>query len=115
MLNRMTSLDTMFQALADPARRSMVERLSRGPASVSELATPLAMTLSAVAQHLKVLETSGLVVTEKVGRVRICRIEPTVLETAQGWIAERMAWERRFGRLGEVLAGPGTDKHRRAK
>jgi DNA-binding transcriptional ArsR family regulator len=105
----------MFQALADPARRSMVERLSHGPASVSELARPLAMTLPAVAQHLKVLEASGLVVTEKVGRVRICRIEPKMLEAAQGWIAERMAWERRFGRLGEVLAGSGTEKHRRGK
>lgn len=88
----------------------MVERLSRGPASVSELARPLAMTLSAVAQHLNVLETSGLVVTEKVGRVRICRIEPKMLAAAQGWIAERMAWERRFGKLGEVLAGSATNK-----
>ena len=110
MLNKRASLDAMFQALADPARRSMVERLTRGKATVSELARPLAMSLSAVTQHLRVLEESGLVVTEKVGRERICRIEPGVLATAQGWIAERMAWDRRFGRLGEVLAKPGTKR-----
>lgn len=73
------------------------------------------MTFSAAAQHLKVLETSGLVVTEKVGRVRICRIEPKMLAAAQGWIADRIAWERRFGRLGELLAGPGADKQRSKK
>lgn len=115
MLNRSASLDAMFQALADPARRSMVERLSRGSASVSELARPLAMTLPAVVQHLKVLEASGLVVTAKVGRVRICRIEPRMLAAAQGWIAERMAWEHRFGKLGELLTGPGADKQRNEK
>ena len=93
----------------------MVERLGRGPASVSELAEPLAMTLSAVAQHLKVLEASRLIVTEKVGRVRICRIEPRMLAAAEGWIAERMAWEQRFGKLGELLAGPGADKQRNEK
>jgi DNA-binding transcriptional ArsR family regulator len=115
MLNRSASLDAMFQALADPARRSMVERLSRGPASVSELAEPLAMSLSAVGQHLRVLEASGLVVTEKVGRVRICRIEPGMLAAAEGWIAERMAWEHRLGKLDELLAGPGADKQRNEK
>lgn len=105
----------MFQALADPARRSIVERLAKGPASVSELARPLAMSLSAVSQHLKVLEASGLVVTRKIGRVRICRIEPRVLATAGGWITERVRWERRFGRLGEFLTGPGMDQKRRKK
>ena len=88
----------------------MIERLAKGPASVSELARPLAMSLSAVVQHLKVLETSGLVVTEKVGRVRICRIEPKMLAAAEGWLAERMTWERRFGKLGELLAGSATSK-----
>jgi DNA-binding transcriptional ArsR family regulator len=95
----------MFQALGDPSRRAMVERLSRGPASVSELAEPLSMSLSAVVQHLHVLETSGLVRTEKVGRVRTCRIEPAALRTAEEWItARRASWERRLDRLGDFLA-----------
>ena len=101
----MTPLDLTFQALADPTRRIMVERLSRGPASVSELARPLDMTLSAVVQHLAVLEASGLVRSQKTGRVRTCRIEPVALQGAERWIAERRAaWERRLDRLGEFLA-----------
>jgi DNA-binding transcriptional ArsR family regulator len=100
-----TPLDLTFQALADPTRRIMVERLSRGPASVSELALPFDMTLSAVVQHLAVLEASGLVRSQKVGRVRTCRIEPTALQGAERWIVERRAaWERRLDRLGEFLA-----------
>ena len=95
----------MFQALADPARRGMVEQLTRGPASVSELAEPLAMSLSAVVQHLAVLEASGLVRTAKVGRVRTCQIEPKALRTAEQWIADRRTlWERRLDRLGAYLA-----------
>jgi DNA-binding transcriptional ArsR family regulator len=98
-------LDLLFHALADPARRAMVERLSRGPASVSELAKPLAMSLPAVVQHLQVLEASGLIRSEKVGRVRTCHIEPKALSTAERWIAERRtSWERRLDRLGEYLA-----------
>jgi DNA-binding transcriptional ArsR family regulator len=98
-------LDRVFQALADPSRRVMVERLTSGPASVSELAEPLPMSLQAVVQHLQVLEASGLVHTEKVGRVRTCRIEPAVLRTAEDWITERRTnWERRLDRLGEYLA-----------
>jgi DNA-binding transcriptional ArsR family regulator len=105
MLHDPAQLDLMFQALADPARRGMVERLSRGPASVSQLAEPLAMSLSAVVQHLNVLEASGLVRTEKLGRVRTCRIEPTALNAAERWINEqRLAWERRLDRLGDFLA-----------
>ncbi len=105
MLNQSAPLDLMFQALADPTRRFMVERLSRGPASVSELAKPLAMSLPAVVQHLQVLQASGLVRSEKVGRVRTCRIEPAALRTAEEWIAARRAvWERRLDRLGEYLA-----------
>jgi DNA-binding transcriptional ArsR family regulator len=97
-------LDVVFHALADPSRRSMVERLSRGPASVSDLAQPLDMSLPAVMQHLQVLETSGLVRSEKSGRVRICRIEPKALQTAEGWFAKRRAaWERRFDRLEAFL------------
>ncbi|EYF03813.1 ArsR/SmtB family transcription factor [Chondromyces apiculatus] len=105
MLNQSAPLDLLFQALADPTRRLMVERLSRGPASVSELAQPLAMSLPAVLQHLQVLETSGLVRSQKTGRVRTCRIEPTALRTAEQWISERRAhWERCFDRLGDYLA-----------
>ena len=105
MLNYGAQLDLMFQALADPARRIMVERLSRGPATVTELAQPLDMTLSAVVQHLQLLERSGLVRSEKIGRVRTCRIEPQALRLAEQWIAERRStWERRLDRLGEVLA-----------
>ena len=94
----------MFQALADPTRRVMVERLSVGPMAVSELAQPFDMSLSAVMQHLQILEASGLVRSEKVGRVRTCRIEPTALKTAEQWLNERRAtWERRFDRLGDIL------------
>jgi DNA-binding transcriptional ArsR family regulator len=104
MLNYQTPLDRAFQALADPTRRAMVERLSRGPASVSELARPLVMSLPAVMQHLAVLETSGLVVSEKAGRVRTCRINSAGLSEAEQWIAgRRMEWERRLDRLGDYL------------
>jgi DNA-binding transcriptional ArsR family regulator len=104
MLNY-SGLDVVFHALADPSRRTMVERLSRGPASVSDLAQPLDMSLPAVMQHLQVLETSGLVRSEKTGRVRMCRIDPKALETAEGWFAKRRAaWERRFDRLEAFLA-----------
>ena len=104
MPNQGATLDRVFQALSDPSRRAMVERLSRGPASVSELAQPLAMSLPAVMQHLQVLETSGLVRSEKVGRVRTCRIEPVPLHTAEQWISERQSgWEHRLDRLGDYL------------
>src|SRR6187399_3411464 len=117
MLHQSDQLDLMFQALADPARRGMVERLTRGAASVSELAEPLDMTLSAVVQHLAVLEASGLVRSQKVGRVRTCRIEPQVLHSAERWISERRAsWERRLDRLGAFLADTDpTAKPRRKK
>jgi DNA-binding transcriptional ArsR family regulator len=98
-------LDRVFHALADPARRSMLERLSRGPASVSELAKPLTMSLPAVVQHLAVLEESGLVRTQKVGRVRTCQIEAGSLQRAEQWINDRrIQWERRLDRLGDYLA-----------
>lgn len=97
-------LDKTFQALADPSRRSIVVRLSRGPASVSELAAPLAMSLPAVVQHIDVLQKSGLVRSEKVGRVRTCRLEPAPLRSVEQWIAEhRKAWEGRLDGLGDVL------------
>ena len=106
MLNRQPSLDRIFHALADPTRRAVVARLSRGPQSVSELAEPMDMTLAAVVQHLQVLEESGLVRSEKSGRVRTCRIEPITLTAAAAWIADRKAtWQRRLDRLGELLEG----------
>lgn len=112
----MTPLDLTFQALADPTRRVMVERLARGPASVSELAQPLDMTLSAVVQHLAVLEASGLVRSQKVGRVRTCRLSPGALQGAERWIAERRAvWEHRLDRLGEFLAEPDDTPQPRRK
>ncbi len=105
MLNQSAPLDRVFHALADPSRRVMVDRLSRGPASVSELARPLDMSLAAVVQHLQVLEASGLIRSEKVGRVRTCQIEPAALRTAEEWITERRTgWQRRFDRLGDYLA-----------
>jgi DNA-binding transcriptional ArsR family regulator len=105
MLNQSSTLDLTFQALSDPSRRTMVERLVHGPASVSELAKPLDMSLSAVVQHLSVLEASGLVRTRKSGRVRICSIEPKALQAAERWIAQRRhAWERRLDRLERYLA-----------
>lgn len=116
MLNCSTPLNLVFQALADPTRRLMVERLSRGPASVSALAEPLDMSLPAVMQHLQVLEASGLVRSEKVGRVRTCRIEPKALQAAERWITERRtSWERRLDRLGEFLAEHPEDPHQRKK
>ena len=106
-------LDRMYHALADSSRRTIVERLSRGPASVSELARPLAMSLAAVVQHVQVLEASGLIRSEKVGRVRTCRIESTALAGAERWIAERRSgWEQRLDRLDDLLAEPDGDTRR---
>jgi DNA-binding transcriptional ArsR family regulator len=97
-------LDEVFHALADPSRRVIVERLSRGPASVSELARPLPMSLPAVVQHLQVLESSGLVRSQKVGRVRTCHLDVTQLNTAENWIrARRAQWTSRLDRLGDYL------------
>jgi DNA-binding transcriptional ArsR family regulator len=105
MLKQQPPVDEVFRALGDPTRRSMVEHLVRGPASVSELAKPLKITLSAVVQHLALLEASGLVASEKVGRTRSCRIEPVGLQMAADWFAgQRALWERRLDRLGDVLA-----------
>jgi DNA-binding transcriptional ArsR family regulator len=107
------SIELVFQALADPTRRLMVERLSRGPATVSDLAEPFAMSLSAVVQHLNFLEASGLVHTRKVGRVRTCRIKPTALRGAEQWFAaRRTSWERRLDRLGDYLAETGDPERK---
>ena len=105
MLNQEADLDRVFHALADPGRRLMLERLSRGPASVSELGRPLAMSLAAVVQHVQVLEASGLVRSQKTGRTRTCTINPAALDSAESWISERRTlWERRLDRLGDYLS-----------
>jgi DNA-binding transcriptional ArsR family regulator len=102
MLNH--QLDRTFAALADPARRAIIDRLAQGPASVSELARPLPMSLPAAMLHLKVLEDCGLVTSQKVGRVRTCRIEPQMLSQAEKWVSERRRmWERNLDRLGAYL------------
>jgi DNA-binding transcriptional ArsR family regulator len=100
MLNQYTGLDALFHALADPARRTMIERLARGPAAVSELARPLPMSLPAAMQHLGVLEAAGLVRSSKTGRVRTCAIEPQALDPLEQWLsAQREVWGRRLDRL----------------
>jgi DNA-binding transcriptional ArsR family regulator len=105
MPNHQPALDQVFHALADPTRRAIVERLARGPASVSELAAPMAMSLAAVMQHLKVLEDSRLLRTEKHGRVRTCTIDPDVLARAEVWLTDRRTlWMQRLDRLEEFLA-----------
>jgi DNA-binding transcriptional ArsR family regulator len=107
MLSQAARVHRVFHALGDPTRRAIVEKLSYGPASVSSLASPLEITLAAVVQHLQVLEDSGLVRTQKVGRVRTCRMEPAGLSVVERWIANRRSmWERRLDRLGDLLAEP---------
>jgi len=104
MPQRKPSIDVVFHALCDPTRRAMLETISRGPVSVSRLAEPLGITLAAVVQHLQVLEESGVVRTEKTGRVRTCRMEPGGLKIVEQWILDRRtSWERRLDRLGEIL------------
>nr|WP_235483170.1 metalloregulator ArsR/SmtB family transcription factor [Leifsonia sp. Leaf325] len=107
MLKYLDDLDKAFLALADPTRRAIVDRLTRGPASVSDLAAPFAFTLAAIMQHLRVLEQAGLVSSQKQGRVRTCSIEPEALRSVEDWISERRTtWERRLDRLGLLLDGP---------
>ena len=113
MLKRSLALDHVFQALSDPSRRQIVEQLSEGPASVSDLAEPLPMSLPGVVQHLQVLERSGLVRSKKVGRVRTYRIEAAALQPAESWISARRArWERRLDQLGAYLAEESDDPKR---
>ena len=109
MPRKKLSVDRIFHALGDPTRRALMEQLSAGPRSVSRLAEPLGITLAAVVQHLQVLEESGLVQTEKTGRVRTCRIEPAGLTVAQQWLSDRRSlWDRRLDRLEAVLKEPGS-------
>jgi DNA-binding transcriptional ArsR family regulator len=108
-------LDQSFHALADSNRRAIVAQLARGAASVSELAAPLGVSLPTVLQHLDVLQRSGLVRSEKVGRVRTCRLEPGHMRAVEDWIAEhRATWERRLDLMGDVLDDvfPTTKGHR---
>jgi DNA-binding transcriptional ArsR family regulator len=101
-----SEIDSVLRALAEPTRRAILERLGRGPATVSDLARPFDMTFAAVVQHLQALEACGLIRSEKVGRVRTCRIEPGGLAPLADWIAERRTpAERRLDRLGDFLAG----------
>ena len=105
MLNDSPQLDRAFQALSDPVRRGMLARLSRGPASVSELASPLPISLPAVLQHLKALEASGLVASSKTGRVRTVRIEPGVLTAAEDWLSRRREeWAAQLDRFEDYVA-----------
>ena len=113
MLDQTIDLDRTFQALADKSRRTMVERLTLGPASVSELAEPLAMSLAAVVQHVQVLEACGVVKTEKVGRTRMCRIEPAAMTAAEQWITDRRrGWEVSLDRLGDILNDVATTEEK---
>ncbi|MFK8251615.1 ArsR/SmtB family transcription factor [Ancylobacter terrae] len=104
MTNQSVDLDQLFHALADGTRRAVIERLSRGPASVSDLAGPLTLALPTLLQHLRVLEAGGLIRSEKAGRVRTCRLEPAALRLAEQWLGDRRTlWERRLDRLGAYL------------
>ncbi len=116
MLNQAAvSLDRVFHALTDPSRRSMIERLSLGPATVSELAEPLDMSLAAVMQHLRLLEESGMVQSEKVGRVRTCRLDAASLSNAERWISDRRAlWRQNLDRLGDFLEEQAAEEGRAA-
>ena len=111
MPKRPIDFDRLFHALGDPTRRAILDRLVGGPASVSALAEPLGVTLTAVAQHLQILEEARLVHTEKLGRVRTCRLEPAGFDALEQWIRDhRTAWERKLDRLGRLLAEPDQGK-----
>jgi DNA-binding transcriptional ArsR family regulator len=111
MRARTADIDRVFHALGDPTRRSILDSLVERPASVSKLAGPLGITLTAVIQHLEILEDAGLVLTEKVGRVRVCRIEPGGFRALEQWIREhKTAWEQRLDRLGEMLTEDDQDR-----
>tara|TARA_R110002095_G_scaffold72668_2_gene61785 strand:- start:363 stop:707 length:345 start_codon:yes stop_codon:yes gene_type:complete len=105
MPNQNQSIETVFSALSDPTRRAVVQTLSRGPASVSQLAGPFAMALPSFTQHLGVLEHAGLIVSRREGRTRICSLNPVAMQEAEDWLAsQRREWEQRFDRLEAHLA-----------
>jgi DNA-binding transcriptional ArsR family regulator len=110
MLNQSHSLDRAFHALSDATRRAMLDRLAKGPVTVSELAKPFDSTLAAIVQHVQVLEASGLIETEKIGRTRTCRISSAAVAQAERWLTERREiWEGHFGRLGALLEGTESE------
>jgi DNA-binding transcriptional ArsR family regulator len=116
MLNKDAQLDLMFHALADSNRRSMLKQLGSGPCSVSELARPLSMTLPGVVQHIRILETSGLISSTKRGRTRTCRMNPVALSAVEKWIAERQSnVERQLDRLDQLLNGSINNQQGRKK
>jgi DNA-binding transcriptional ArsR family regulator len=116
MRDRPVDFDRLFHALADPTRRAMLDRLVESPASVSRLAEPLGITVTAVVQHLQILEQAKLVRTEKIGRVRTGRIEPAGFELLERWIrGHRTAWERKLDRLGELLAEEDKGRYTKRK
>ncbi len=107
MLKYSNSLDLAFHALSDATRRGLLDRLSQGPASVSELAQPYSVSLAAIHQHVQILEASGLVITEKRGRTRECRISTAAVLRVETWLSERRRlWEDRFDHLGKLLETP---------
>jgi len=109
MLKQTHALDRTFHALSDATRRALLDRLTKGPASVSELAGPFDSSLAAIVQHVQVLEASGLITTEKVGRTRTCRISTEAVLRAEQWLTERrQLWEARFDRLGAILEAKET-------
>lgn len=112
MLNQSPApVDRAFAALADPTRLALLDRLARGPASVTQLAQPLPISLAAVMQHLHVLEASGLITSSKQGRVRTCRIEPAAIRSAERWLSDRrVMWEERLDRLAEFVERPSQDR-----
>lgn len=102
--NSQVDINRVFHALGDATRRTMLETLSAGPQSVSSLASPLNMSLAAVVQHLQILEDSGIVISEKVGRVRTCKVVPQALSAAENWLHDRRSlWEKRLDKLGALL------------
>jgi DNA-binding transcriptional ArsR family regulator len=106
-------VDRLFHALGDPTRRAILDRLVDRPLSVSRLAEPLGITLTAVGQHLQILEDAGLLRTEKVGRVRTCSLDPAGFRVLEQWIRDhRSGWERKLDRLGEMLAEEEMDESR---
>jgi DNA-binding transcriptional ArsR family regulator len=113
MLESTADVNRLFHALADGTRRELIQRLSRGSATVSELAKPLPISLAAVVQHVQVLEDCGVVRTRKVGRVRTCELDAGGLLRAERWIAaRRMLWEGRLDRLGALLEADASSGHR---
>ena len=108
MLNQSETLDRAFHALSDPTRRALLDQLTRGPATVSDLARPFDSTLASIVQHIQVLEGSGLIVTAKVGRTRTCRVSSEAMAGVEHWLSERrQIWEGRFDRLEGLLEAPG--------